>query len=294
MKGFIYKITNKVNGMSYIGQTRYTVEFRWKQHQHKKDNTYFHNAIQKYGVENFQVEILEECEYKDLDSKEIFYIAKYNTFEKGYNLTIGGDGRRKIISDNQYEEISELYLSGFSSNKIATLYDVDKATILKILHIQGIKLRSNTLNINNQELQELIKDYQFGFSLKELAKRYDCSPTGLKEFLLKKGVDLRIRYSVLEDSEKQEQIINCYLSGKTYSYIKKEYCISESTIKKILSLHGIATTKHHFKMSDKECLEAISLFNQGYEVQNIARHFGVNKCTIYSMFKRYHVNYLTV
>lgn len=294
MKGLIYKITNKVNGMSYIGQTRYTVEFRWKQHQHKKDNTYFHNAIKKYGVDNFQVEILEECEYKDLDSKEIFYIAKYNTFEKGYNLTIGGDGKRKIISDSQYEEISELYLSGFSSNKIATLYNVDKATILKILHIQGIKLRSNTLNINNQELQELIKDYQSGFSLKELAKRYDCSPTGLKEFLLKKGVDLRKKYSIMEDSEKQEQIINCFLDGKTFSYIKNEYHVSESTIKKILSLHGIATTKQHFKMKEKECLEAISLFNQGYKVQNIARHFGVDKCTIYSMFKRYHVNYLTV
>ena len=49
MKGYIYKVTNKVTGKSYIGQTRYTVEFRWRQHQHKKDNTYFHNSIKKYG-----------------------------------------------------------------------------------------------------------------------------------------------------------------------------------------------------------------------------------------------------
>ena len=53
MEGFIYKITNKVNGKSYIGQTRNTVEFRWRQHYKAKDNKYFHRAIQKYGKENF-------------------------------------------------------------------------------------------------------------------------------------------------------------------------------------------------------------------------------------------------
>ena len=191
MKGFIYKITNKVNGKSYIGQTRYTIEFRWKQHQHKKDNTYFHNAIRKYGADNFIVEKLEECNIEDLNEREIYYIAKYNTFKDGYNLTIGGDGNRTLLLDNKYEEISALYLSGFSSNKIATLYKVDKASIVKILKQLGIKIRNNSLNINRQELEELIQDYQSGYSLRELAKRYDCSAPGLKEFLIKKGVDLR-------------------------------------------------------------------------------------------------------
>lgn len=133
MKGIIYKITNKVNGKSYIGQTRYTLEFRWRQHIHKKDNTYFHNAIKKYGFENFTLEILEECPVSNLNEREIFYIAKYNTFKDGYNLTIGGDGNRRLLLDNSYDEIKELYLSGFSSNKIATLYNVDKASIIKIL-----------------------------------------------------------------------------------------------------------------------------------------------------------------
>lgn len=295
MKGIIYRITNKVNGMSYIGQTRYTIEFRWKQHQHKKDNTYFHNAIHKYGADNFIVEILEECDIKDLNSREIYYIAKYNTFEKGYNLTIGGDGRRKIISDSQYEEIKELYLSGFSSFKIASLYQVDKATILKILHLMGVKLRSNKLNINHQEFLELVNDYKSGYSLKELSKRYDCSSVGLKEFLLKKGVDIKNKYSILKDTKAQEDLINDYLDGRLkLSEIESKYHCSYATLLKILSLHGINKGKKHFKLTKDECLEAISLFNQGYKVQNIARHFEVDKCTIYSLFKRYHVNYKTV
>ena len=297
MKGIIYKITNKVNNKSYIGQTRYTIEFRWKQHQHKKDNTYFHNAIHKYGVENFNIEILEECDIKDLNSKEIFYIAKYDTFNNGYNLTIGGDGNRRLLLDSSYDEIRELYLSGFSSNKIAELYKVDKASIVKILKSLDVKIRSNKLNINHQEFLELKQDYQSGYSIKELAKRYDCSPSGLKGLLIRKGVDLRIKYNILNDEKGQENLINDYLDGiLKLSEIQKKYHCSYSIFTKILSLHGIDKKSKgtHFKLNEAKCLEAIKMFNEGNSVKQIAERFEVDKGTIYSLFKRYHVNYLTV
>lgn len=297
MKGIIYKITNKVNGKSYIGQTRYTIEFRWKQHQHKKDSTYFHNAIHKYGIENFSIEILEECDIKDLNSREIFYIAKYDTFNNGYNLTIGGDGNKRLLLDDSYNEIKELYLSGFSSNKIATLYKVDKASIVKILRSLGVKIRSNKLSINHQEFLELVQDYQSGYSLKELSKRYDCSSVGLKEYLVKKGVSLRNKYNILEDRNSQERLINDYLDNTLkLSEIQSKYHCSYSTFTKILSLHGIDKKGKgtHFKLNETKCLEAIKMFNDGKSVKQIAEHFEVNKSTIYSLFKRYHVNYLTV
>ena len=297
MEGIIYKITNKVNGKSYIGQTRYTIEFRWKQHQHKNDNTYFHNAIHKYGIENFSIEILEKCNIEDLNSREIFYIAKYDTFKNGYNLTIGGDGNRKLLLDDSYSEIKELYLSGFSSNKIATLYKVDKASIVKILKSLDVKIKSNKLNINHQEFLELVQDYQSGYSLRELSKRYDCSPSGLKEYLIKKGVNLRDRYNILEDDESQEKMINDYLDGHLkLSEILSKYHCSYNTFTKILSLHGIDKKGKgtHFKLKDAECLEAIKMFNDGKTIKQIAERFEVNKSTIYSLLKRYHVNYLTV
>lgn len=296
MKGFIYKITNKVTGKSYIGQTRYTVEFRWRQHQHKKDGCYFHNSIQKYGADNFTVETLEECDYKDLDSREIYYIAKYDTFNNGYNTTIGGDGRRKIITDNQYDEIRELYLSGFSSNKIAELYKVDKATILKILHSMKVKIRKNNLDINNQEFEELVRDYKSGFSLRELAKRYNCTPSGLKEFLQKKGVNLREKYNILKDNSAMNNLINDYLDGVKVDDIIKQYHCSYATFTKILSLHGVDKKGkgNHFKLKDSQCLEVIKLFLEGKTVKELASKFNVDKGTIYSLLKRYHVDYLTV
>ena len=295
MKGYIYKITNKVNGKSYIGQTRYTIEFRWRQHLHKKDNTYFHNAIKKYGVDNFIVEKLEECNIEDLNEREIYYIAKYNTFKDGYNLTIGGDGNRTLLLDDKYEEISSLYLSGFSSNKIATLYKVDKASIVKILKQLGIKIRNNSLNINRQELEELIQDYQNGYSLRELAKRYDCSAPGLKEFLIKKGVDLRQKYSILEDTKSQESLIKDYTSSTIkLKDIQNKYHCSYATLLKVLSINGISKGKYSFKLSDKECLKVIEQFNLGKKIKDIAHSFKVDKATIYSLLKRYNVNYLTV
>ena len=295
MKGIIYKITNTVNNKSYIGQTRQSIQFRWNQHISKKDNTYFHNAIQKYGKDNFIIETLEECDVEVLNEREIYYIAKYDTFKNGYNLTIGGDGNKKLLLDNKYDEIKELYLSGFSSNKIATLYKVDKSTIVKILIGLGVKIRSNKLNINKQEFLELVKDYQSGYSLRELAKRYDCSAPGLKEFLERKGVDLKKKYSILEDKENQQNLINDYLDSKLkLSEIQQKYHCSYSTILKILSLNGINKGKKYFKLTDKECLEVIKMYNEGYTVKEIASKFEINKCTIYSLFKRYHINYLTV
>ena len=295
MKGYIYKITNKVNGKSYIGQTRYTIEFRWRQHLHKKDNTYFHNAIRKYGADNFIVEKLEECNIEDLNEKEIYYIAKYNTFKDGYNLTIGGDGNRTLLLDDKYDEISALYLSGFSSNKIATLYKVDKASIVKILKQLGIKIRNNSLNINRQELEELIQDYQNGYSLRELAKRYNCSGPGLKEFLIKKGVDLRQKYSILEDTKSQESLIKDYTSSTIQlKDIQNKYHCSYATLLKVLSINGISKEKYSFKLSDKECLKVIEQFNSGKKIKDIAHSFKVDKATIYSLLKRYNVNYLTV
>lgn len=295
MKGIIYKITNKVTNLSYIGQTRYTAEFRWNQHKHTNDNSYFHNAIRKYGPENFTVEVVEECDVKDLDSKEIYYISKYNTFNAGYNLTIGGDGKRKITSDNQYDEIKGLYLSGFSCNKIATLFNVSKKTILNILHTMGVKLRKNNLSINKQEVLELAEDYKNGYSLRELSKRYGCDPQSLKAFLIRKGIDISDRYSILKDEKAQTNLINDYLDGTLkLSEIQSKYHCSYNTLKKILSINGVSDKKHHFKLNSEQCLKVIKLFNDGVKVSQLAKQFEVNKTTIYSLLKRHNINYLTV
>ena len=100
--GYIYKIYNDVNEKVYIGQTSCTVEKRWIEHLKtaKKTEKYhysIHKAINKYGVEHFNIECIEilYCETKQqlslsLDEQEIYWISFYNSYMNGYNETTGG------------------------------------------------------------------------------------------------------------------------------------------------------------------------------------------------------------
>lgn len=89
----IYKITNKINGHSYIGQSVNIIR-RWGDHRHHYNNLDYdctlYKAFRKYGLENFEFEIIEECEPELLDEKEEYYIKLYDTFKSGYNSTVGG------------------------------------------------------------------------------------------------------------------------------------------------------------------------------------------------------------
>lgn len=101
-KSGIYMYLNKINGHKYIG---YTNNFSRRYNDHKSSsfnpndrdyNEVIHKAIRKYGLENFDYLILEECENntKILKEREQYWIKKYNTYhnKEDYNQTPGGDG----------------------------------------------------------------------------------------------------------------------------------------------------------------------------------------------------------
>ena len=99
---FIYKITNLINGKSYIGKSK-DPEKRWKSHKDPDKFSYIANAIKKYGENNFKFEIIEKCESDITASRECFWIEYYNTFKYikggyGYNCTKGGEGGDKSDS----------------------------------------------------------------------------------------------------------------------------------------------------------------------------------------------------
>ena len=93
----VYLVTNKENGMQYVGQTVRTLEQRWNHHVSyalRGKGHYFAHAIKSYGPEQFTVETLHVCESKEeMDFTEIFYIELLKTRRPaGYNLTAGGEG----------------------------------------------------------------------------------------------------------------------------------------------------------------------------------------------------------
>jgi group I intron endonuclease len=96
--GFIYLVTNLVNGKKYVGCSERTVEVRWSEHQKRaRQNSPFaiHAAIRKYGADSFKVETIEVVEglHSNLVAAEVRQIVAHDCVSpKGYNLTKGGDG----------------------------------------------------------------------------------------------------------------------------------------------------------------------------------------------------------
>ena len=93
----------------YIGITSQNVKKRWQNGYGYKTNKYFWRAIQKYGWDNFEHEILfENLTVDEAKEKEIELIKLYNTSRPtGYNLTFGGDNiSEKIFSEETRKKIS--------------------------------------------------------------------------------------------------------------------------------------------------------------------------------------------
>lgn len=108
---YIYMHTNKINNKKYIGQTKQDPERRWREGGKGYVNSpKFWNAIQKYGWDNFDHEIIEVIDGtpSEADEREIYWIAYYDTYnndEKGYNMTPGGQNYMSELWQNaEYRE----------------------------------------------------------------------------------------------------------------------------------------------------------------------------------------------
>ena len=93
--GYVYKITNSVNGKAYIGISIHEpTQGRIRDHLAGRGNKIIARAVKKYGKDVFTYEILEADVFDEfLPDLEVAYIAKLNTIvPHGFNLTRGGDG----------------------------------------------------------------------------------------------------------------------------------------------------------------------------------------------------------
>lgn len=126
--GFIYCYTSP-SGKKYIGQTRTTLKERAKTTNYSgyKNCIAFYNAIQKYGITNFEIEIIAECPLDVINSEEEKYISLYDSTNpnKGYNID---DGRKQMIAlvnripVFEYDGITGNFIREFSSINEASRY----------------------------------------------------------------------------------------------------------------------------------------------------------------------------
>lgn len=151
---YIYKITNLINGNSYIGKTELTIPIRWKQHQSESkkeclEHRPLYAAIKKYGIQNFEIAQIEECSKDILNEREKYWIEYYGTFKNGYNATLGGDGKPYI----DYDLIYATYQTTHSIVQTAQLCHVDSHHVSTILSIFGVTSEEKDKNrrLNSQK-----------------------------------------------------------------------------------------------------------------------------------------------
>jgi group I intron endonuclease len=127
----VYKVINKINGMSYIGQTNRDIQERWTEHCKPalQARSYLSNAIQKYGKENFEIQELKKAtSQEELDDLEDKVIKEHCTmWPNGYNLRNGGSGgslseeaKRKIGNASRGRKQSPELIAKITKSRKAT------------------------------------------------------------------------------------------------------------------------------------------------------------------------------
>ena len=150
----VYLIVNLVNKKKYVGVTKH---IKTRVHEHirysvneYKVSMYLHKAIRKYGLQNFTIKILRECEnYNTLNDLECEFIKKHksNNPKFGYNLTSGG--KAGVPNDITIIKKRE------SSKKINVgQYDLNGNLIEKY---ESIMEASRQLNIKNSDIHRCCK-----------------------------------------------------------------------------------------------------------------------------------------
>jgi group I intron endonuclease len=251
----IYIITNEINNKVYIGQVgkgnkknfmtrfyeHYNTLSKNKYMDKNKKPTHLQCAWNKDGEENFTFDILEECTKEELNEKEKYWIAYYESDnpEFGYNKTKGGEGgipseeTKKKMSEAQKGHISKLKgkkLSEEHKNNIKNgLTQEIKNTISSKL--KGTKLSEETINkIRNGNLNKKRSNVT--------KQKMSESRSGEKHFLFGMHHNDKTKNKISESNSKfnKEQIfdiLNKIENGICINDIAKEYNVSYTTIFRI-------------------------------------------------------------
>lgn len=229
----IYLIRNNVNNKVYIGQSvdikrrigehlRSAQPEKYSKKSERDTNTPIHKAMQKYGIENFEVQILEKCSRETLNDKEIYWIQIFDStnYNKGYNITSGGQNnfalkgekhsQAKLTQNDVNSIINLLKTSNLSFSEIAQQFSISTSTICMIN--TGKTWKNNQLKypirITNSGLKGE-KNHQSHFSEKEV-------------MMIRKLYSEGITYKDLPFELKKkasESAIRAIQYGKTYKHL---------------------------------------------------------------------------
>ena len=207
--GKIYLITNDINSKVYVGQTIQTLNKRFNGHccYSKSDrsvNMYIKRAIHKYGRDKFHIQLIEECPVNILDEREKYWINFYNSYNTGYNLTLGGQDSN-YFNINTLENIIDIkkfeqYILEFKPlvSEVASHFGISKCSVYNLIkRINNPNLILNSYNprkgktIEDIDKEELINLYKEGWSILDLVKKYHIRKNKISKFIRESGIKVK-------------------------------------------------------------------------------------------------------
>lgn len=278
----IYKITNKINGKSYIGLSG-DIYVRWSEHRchYKTIDNVLYRAIRKYGIENFTFEILENCPKYELGEKEKFYIRKYRTYVgfedcNGYNMTLGGeDSEGLIFTEEAKAKMSSKRRLG--NNPAAKKVYIDDKVF------GTIKEAAQFLNIPSKNLQRWLSKER------KIPKSYS--------YLLEHKIGIVGRPPLVQEYFGHETPVECdniifnsvkecaeYLNisdNQLISYLKGRICTPEQLKNRGLKYINKETS---LRTKEKSWYQNISFLCDGQEFENISQLRDYLDCPISSIY----------
>ena len=151
---FIYKITNDINNKVYVGKTAFSIEKRFKEHckdafKNISEQRPLYSAMRKYGIEHFKIEQIEECDNDLASDREAYWIGVYQAYSKGYNATLGGEG--KFLYN--HDQIASRLIEHPYPKDVADEFGCCKDTVTAIAHSRNIPIK----NCSQEKFQSISK-----------------------------------------------------------------------------------------------------------------------------------------
>ena len=241
----IYKIKNKINGKVYIGLST-NIEKRWNKHKNEpfnlssaQYNCLLYKAIRKYGLDNFEFSIIEECSKEMLPKREKYWIKYYNSFIgfdncNGYNMTIGGEtGAPKNLSYSDILKIQDLLINTrVSQMEIANRFNVSQVAI-------------SDINIGDAWRDD---NYDYPLRVKKFdkieLKKYYCIECGAE---ISKGSQKCKRCCQKVKNRPSPEQLYKDLMKTNFVQVGKKYGVTDNAIRKWCKGYGMSTKAKDYK-----------------------------------------------
>lgn len=207
--GKIYLITNDINSKVYVGQTVQTLNKRFNGHccYSKTDrsvNMYIKRAIHKYGKDKFHITLIEKCPLELLNEREKYWINYYDSYNTGYNLTLGGQDSNyfkinKLTNTIDLEKFKQ-YIIEFRplAKEVAAHFGICKCSVYNLIkELNDSRLILNSYNprkgksVQDIDTAELIKLYQEGWSILDLVRKYKVKKSKISSYIKSQGIKIR-------------------------------------------------------------------------------------------------------